>query len=134
MAAQIGRNFKLQIDTTGAGNYVTIGGARVNSMRVNNQSVDITDKDSGGWQELLGDAGVSNISMSITGVFKDSAAEEAVRAVAFSKAVRNYKLLFPNGDTLTQGYFITDYERSADHDNAEQYSATLSSSGSPTYV
>ena len=77
MAAQKGLDVLMKIDISGT--KTTIGGLRSTSITLNDESVDITNKDSLGNRTLLAGAGVNSLSVSGSGVFTDSASEVAVR-------------------------------------------------------
>lgn len=135
MAAFKGREFLLKIgDGGGPETFTSIGAARAVSMTVNNNPVDATTMDDSGIQNIVGDAGVQSMSISIEGVFKDAAAEETLRGVAFSRANKNYELLFPNGDDYAAAFVVQDYERGGSHDGLETFRATLVRDGSGTYT
>jgi predicted secreted protein len=48
-----------------------IVGARTDSVTLNNEPLDITDKDDSGWRTLLADSGLRSLSCEIEGVLKD---------------------------------------------------------------
>lgn len=133
MAAQKGRSFLLQIDD-GAGGFLSIAACRTNGSTLNNAEVDITTKSSQNWKTLLDAGGIQSMTISASGVFEDTAAEEILRAQAFANSLKTYKLLFPNGDTLQGSFLVTSYERSGEHADAETFNAALSLSGLPTFV
>ena len=55
--------------------YATIAGLRTTQLQVSGEAVNVTNKDSGGWRELLSGAGVRAVSVSAAGE-----AESAVMA------------------------------------------------------
>ena len=134
MAAGSGNDLLLAVDTNGSGSYSTVAGLQTTNMTLNNALVPITNKGSSHFRELLQDGGEQSISIGIAGVFLDSAAEETVRGFAFSNLIKNYRLTFPNGDTLIGGFQIANYERSGDNDAEERFSCTLESSGTFTFT
>lgn len=136
MAAQKGKLVLLKADLTGATPQVftTIAGLRTTSWIVNGEDVDVTTKDDDGWQQRLSGAGVRSLSISATGVFQDSAAEETVRQWAFDQSINPFQLTFENGDRLECQFQISTYERTGDHDAAETYTLALTSHGTPTYT
>jgi predicted secreted protein len=68
--ALVGR--KVTFTPTGAGAAVI--GARSKSISINNEAIDITSDDDSGWQTFLGtDPAQRGISMSISGILKDTA-------------------------------------------------------------
>ncbi len=136
MAAQKGKLVLLKADTAGGSPqvYTTVAGLRTNSWTVNGEDVDVTTKDSGGWQQRLSGAGVRSLSISATGIFQDSTIEEIIRGWAFDQSINWYQITFENGDRLECQFQISNYERSGDHDNAETYSLSLNSHGTPQYL
>ena len=137
MAAQKGKLVLLKADTGTGGSpqvYTTIAGLRTNTWTVNGEEVDVTTKDDDGWQQRLSGAGVRSITIAATGVFQDSAVEETVRGWAFDQTINWYQLTFENGDSLEVQFQISNYERGGDHDNAETFTMTLNSHGTPNYV
>ncbi len=95
--------------------------------------MDVTTKDDDGWQQKLSGAGVRSLAISVNGVFQDSAVEETVRGWAFDQTINWYQITFENGDRLEFQAQISNYERTGDHDGAENYSFTLNSHGTPAY-
>jgi TP901-1 family phage major tail protein len=132
MAAQKGREFLLKAGTAAAG--VALAGLRDTSFRVNNSPVDVSTKDSAGWQELMADAELSSLEIQASGLFDDDAALETVRGYAFARTINAFGLIFDNGDTLDADFMVTSFERSGSYNGAEQYSVTLVSSGAPTFT
>lgn len=54
-------------------NGAVIGGARADTLTINNEMLDATDKQSGGWRELIADAAVRTVSAECSGILKGSA-------------------------------------------------------------
>jgi len=101
MAAESGRGFLVKIGDGGSSEtFSTLAGMRTTSMTVNAEIVDVTNKDSAGWRELLSGAGVRRMSVSGTGVFTDSQAESLMRSHALAGSVANYQIVFENGDRI----------------------------------
>lgn len=73
MAAQAGRKARIRYDADGigAGAAAVIAGARVDSVTINNEPIDITDKDDAGIQHLLNDIGKKTVGISCEGVLLD---------------------------------------------------------------
>lgn len=78
MTAQPGRDLLLKIeDDNNTDTYLTIGGLRSRSISLNSHLVDVSHSESNGWRELLGGAGLSQASISGSGVFlNDDASKE----------------------------------------------------------
>lgn len=135
MPAQAGKNFILKVeDDVTPDQYNTVGGFRSNNFSVNGEAIDVSDKDSAGWKELLDGGGLRSMSVSGSGVFKDTAGEEQVRALAFSSALHKFEITTGNGDKFTGTFQLTSYERSGEHAGEETFSISLESSGAITFT
>lgn len=136
MAAQKGLLFLLQIGDGGTPTeaFTSIASARETSFTHNNEVVDITAKDQNGWREILAGAGMKSVSVSISGVFKDTAAEELLRAAAVDGDVVNYRIISGNGDQWQGPFIITSYERGGSYNGEETFSATLENAGAVVYT
>ena len=140
MAAQKGS--ALLLKATLSGTESSVAGLRSTSMTINGEMVDITTKDSdalvsGGVtkaRELLEGGGVSNMAISASGVFTDSALENDIRTRAQKGQIDSYKLVFGDGDNIVGNFQITSYERAGEYNGEETYSLTLESSGQVTHT
>lgn len=135
MTSQKGRDFLLKVgDGQPSETFSALGAARTNSMRINNNPVDSTTMDSNGVQNLIGDAGVQTMEMTIDGLFKDADAEEVLRNAAYNGSTVNYQLAFPNGDVLQAPFVICEYSRGGTYDGLETFSAVLLRTGASTFT
>ena len=136
MAAQKGISMLIKAGDGGSPTeaFTTIAGLRSTSFTHNNESVDVTTKDSGGYRELLAAGGTKSVSVSGSGVFTDAAVEDTIRASAFADSLNNYEFVFPNGDKITAAFQITSYERAGEHNGEETYSLSFESSGTVTFT
>lgn len=136
MAAQLGRSVVLKVETTpGGGTYGTVGGGRTMTMTINNEIVDVTNKDSAGVRQLLEGAGVTSYGATIAGVFDDGANFQLVRAASQGDTYLNYQLIFPgsSNDQTIQGKFaITSLEEGGEYNGEHNYSISLESAGTVT--
>lgn len=135
MPSQKGRDLLLKIGDGGEDEIFTaIGAARSVAMTVNNQPVDATSMADGGVQNLNAAAGVQSLSLRLEGIFKDSAAEEALRTLAFERAVRHFLLQFPNGDSYVAPFLVESYMRGGSYDGLETFGVTLARAGAGTFT
>lgn len=140
MAAQKGS--ALLLKATLSGSLTTLAGLRSTSMSINGEMVDVTTKDSnplvaGGAdkaREILEGGGIRSMSISASGVFTDSALENDIRISAQKGQIREYNLVFGDGDDITGNFLITSYERAGEFNGEETYSMTLESSGQVTHT
>ncbi len=115
-------------------NYIIVGGMRTTKFILNNQSIDTTNKESGRWRELLGNAGISSINISGSGIFTNQKSETIVRNLAFSNNIAKFQITFGNGDTLEGPFMISTYERTGNVAEEETYNLTLESAGKINYL
>lgn len=133
--AEKGRAFLLK-HSTGVTpvNYQTVGGARVSSIQINGETVNVSDKDSDGWQVLLAGAGERSVTINASGVFKDTAAEALMRTAAMNQTIEDFQVLFENGDYFAGNFIVSTLEYTGENNGAVTYSMTLASSGPVTFT
>lgn len=136
MVAQKGSLLLLKVGdgATPTENFTTVGGLRTTGFTHNNQTIDTTNKDSGAWRQLLDGAGMRSITISGTGVFTNVASEETVRGFAMNNQIKNYRLTFGNGDSMTGAFQITSYQRAGTYNGEETYSISLASAGAISFT
>lgn len=135
MAAQKGKDLLLQLDSTGSGAFVGVAGLRSARLSFNAQTADSTTAESAGrWRELLAGAGPRSASVSGSGIFKDSAADAAIRALFFSGETASWRIVIPDFGTVTGPFQLTALEYRGEHDDAASYDLALASAGALTFA
>lgn len=136
MTAQHGKDILLKIeDPSGSSTYVTMAGLRAKTISLNARSVDVTHADSpDAWREILPGAGVKTASISGSGVFKDSSADQVVRAAFFAQQIRNWQVVIPGFGTLSGLFQVAALEYAGEFDREAVYSLTLSSAGAIAFT
>ena len=130
MTAQKGSAFLLKIgDGAQPPNYSTVAGLRTTQMSINGETVVVTNKDSGGWRELLSGAGTRSVSVSAAGIFLGSAAEASIRANALAGAIDAYQLSFEDGEKLEGQFLVSRLDYAGDFNGERNYTLQLESSG-----
>lgn len=130
MAAQSGKNMLLKLDQSGSGSFLTVAGLRTRALAFNAATVDTTDQESAGrWRELLAGGGIKRASVSGSGIFKDQASDEQIRALFFAGTIRNWQLIVPDFGTVTGPFQIVALEFSADHAGEVTFELALESAG-----
>jgi len=109
--------------------FATVAGLRTTQLSINGEAVVVTSKDSGGWRQLLGGAGVRSVSVSGAGVFTGSAAETRIKAHALAGTIDDYRLSFEGGDSLTGKFLVTRLDYAGDFNGERNYTLQLESSG-----
>jgi len=130
MPAQKGAAFLLKI---GDGNlpttYFTVAGLRTTQMSINGDPVVITNKDSGGWRDLLSGAGTRSVSVSAAGIFLGGIAEAKIRAYALDATIEEYELSFEGGERLHGKFLVQRLDYAGDFNGERNYTLQLESSG-----
>jgi len=135
MAAQKGSALLMKIgDGSSPEAFTTIGGMRSTSMTLNDEMVDVTNKDSGRARTLLAQGGVNSMTVSGSGVFTDSASETTLRAKFDVAALTNYQFLVPDFGTYTGAFQLTSLEYAGEYNGEVTYSFTFESSGALTFA
>lgn len=133
MGAERGSAFLLKIGDGGEPPvYATVAGLKTTQLSVNGDPVAITNKDSGGWRELLTGAGVRSVSVAASGIFTGSAAEAQVRSLALGGAIEAYELSFESGEKMRGDFLVTRLEYAGDFNGERNYTLALESSGEVT--
>ena len=135
MAAQKGSAMLMKVGNGGSPEtFTTIGGLRSTSLTINNESVDVTNKDSSNQRTMLAAAGVQSISVSGSGVFTDSASETTMKTNVLADTIDNYQFLVPDFGTFTGGFQVTSVEYAGEYNGEVTYSMSFESSGAITFA
>lgn len=148
MAAQQGRDLLLKVWNASASPaaYETVGGLRSNSISLNEETVDITTKDSKGARQLLAGGGVQSVSISGSGVFTDSSQEQLLRTKFYAQAnstdgstdqtaaFTDFQVIVPDLGTFTGEFIITSLEYAGEYNGEATYSVSLESAEYITFA
>ena len=121
----------LQIETAVPTVYATIGGSSSHTVSFANEQIDVSDKDSSRWKELLA-AGDRSISISMNG-FVSSDANFALFFTAFTTdTITNFKVLYFGSKTIVGAFHIDSCDITGERNGAQTFTAKLTNSGAPT--
>lgn len=135
MAAQQGKALLMKIgDGASPEVFTTIGGMRSNTLTMNDEMVDITNKDSSGARTILAQGGVNSITIAGSGVFTDSASETTLQGKFNVAALTNYQFLVPDFGTFTGSFMLTSLEYAGEYNGEVTYSFTFESSGAIVFA
>ena len=135
MAAQKGASMLVKIGNGGSPEtFTTIGGLRSSSITLNDEAVDITNKDSSGDRTLLADGGIHSISNAGSGVFTDHASETTLKGLMNASSFTNLQFLIPDFGTYTGAFMCTSLEYAGEYNGEVTYSASFESSGAITFA
>lgn len=126
MPAVAGRKVKIY-EGTGPG-ATLIAGARSDSITINNEAIDVTDKGDDGWRTLLNDASVRSVEMTVSGLLKGTSLL-AKALGATTNLLGDYEIRVEGMGTYSGEFHFSSLEITAPHDDAAEFSATIASSG-----
>lgn len=138
MAAYKGRLVLLKVfasdaNTANVAEANSVLSARTTELSINSESVDITDKSQDGWRILGEDMGLKSMSISLDGVFTNTAVENVMRGYATAGNVFTAIVATESGDSWQGDFFIPSYSRSGVYNGEETFSLSLESAGEITY-
>lgn len=130
MSVEKGSAFLLKVgDGAAPPVFATVAGLRTTQLSVNGEAVVITSKDSGGWRELLSEAGVRSVSVSGAGVFTGSIAETRIKGNALAGLIDDYELSFESGERMRGRFLVARLDYAGDFNGERSYTLSLESSG-----
>ena len=110
--------------------FTKIATCKEHSAKINNTVVEKNSKDSGGWREVFPPGSIRSVDLSLSGIFKESADQEALRRLAMSETPQaNFRFYFGGTRRLTGLFQVTDYEHSGATEGFAEFSANFISNG-----
>ena len=135
MAAQQGKALLMKIGNGASPEvFTTIGGMRSNTLTMNDEMVDVTNKDSVGARTILAQGGVNSITIAGSGVFTDSASETTLKGKFNVSALTNYQFLVPDFGTFTGAFMLTSLEYAGEYNGEVTYSFTFESAAAIVFA
>jgi TP901-1 family phage major tail protein len=132
MAGELnGTDVGVAIDATGGGTFADIGGITTNSFTLNNGAIDITNKSSASWRELLAGEGLQSVDLTFECLFSSDAAFANVKTSALAKTILPYQIV-RGSDTLQGSFMITSFAETSPDNDKVTASVSLQSSGPVT--
>lgn len=134
MAGELnGTDVGVAIDVTDTGTFTDIGGITTNSFTLNNGAIDITNKGSASWRELLGGEGLQSVDLTVECLFSSDTAFDAMKASALAKTIKDYQIVRGSA-TLEGGFMITSWAETSPDNDKLTCSVSLQSSGVVTGI
>lgn len=128
--AQNGTNIFLAVESTpGSGTYTMVGGQTSHTMTLNNTIIDITNKTSQQFRELLAEEGNQSIDISLELTFCSETAFDAVKAQARAKTQLSYQIAYDT-EVLTVTLQVASWAETSPDSDKLTASVSFQSSGS----
>jgi len=109
-----------------------IVGARTDNVVINNEPIDITDKDDSGWRTLLADVGARSFSADVEGVIKDATLLAAVVSATGSVLLAAHTVLITGIAQFSGDFYLSNVALGAEQEGVATFTATLESSDAIT--
>jgi len=124
-------NFDTSVDYSGT--YVIVGGLRSNSLSLSMEAIDVSDKASAGWSDVL--AGLRSMEVTASGIMLETnAVLVAVKAAALARTKEQFQIIDAYGNYYEGLFFITAFNESGDHNGEHAYDFTLMNAGEVTFT
>jgi len=120
--------------TLTAQKLITSAGMRSTAFTLDGESVEITTKDSAGWQALKEGSGITKMSISASGVFQDEASAKRLQVQAINNTLDTFTIRFESGDEYWGLFKVLSAENAGEYNGEVTYSISLESSGVITPV
>lgn len=134
MAAESGRTFVLKHgDGASPEVFTAIAECREDTLRINGELVDVSDK-STNFRQLLSGGGLLSVSITTTGTYKGGTQAVALEALSRSQALNNFELDYGSFGTYSGAFQVLNFESRGGQNDAIQFSATLESSGAVAFA
>ncbi len=136
MAGQRGRDVVIWISDGGdPPTFLIAAGIRARSIVMSAGLVDATTAQSpSAWRELIAGAGTKRIDVAGSGVFKDAASDERMRAAFFAGETPALRLEVADFGALTGPFAIAELAYSGEHDGEAMFSVRLASAGAVSFA
>lgn len=135
MAKYAGFDFLLKMgDGAGSETFTTVANCTTNSLSINNEPIDVTDKSGNHFREII-DGGIVSVSLSGEGVFSNNAQVGLLitKSLSPSANIANYKITIGTG-TFTGPFKLTKLDLTGAHNGAQTFSISLESTGTVTFA
>lgn len=110
----------------------TIAAVVSKTVTINNEAIDVSTDDDGGYRVLLEASGMRSIDISVEGVREDDVLL-TVAAASNPTLLTADTIQFPTGATITGSFRFNTYEESGETTGRVNFTASLQSSGTFTF-
>lgn len=113
--------------------YTLIAGARTHTMTVNNEKIDVSDKDSNRWGEVLA-AGKRELTISMEGWVTDDAQFALIETAIQDDTVVDLQLAYGNSKTVTGDFHIDSFSYTGEFNGAQSFTCQIVNDDTPTFA
>lgn len=127
MAKLAGRKVNLYKGT--GGTAVLVAGGREHGIAINNEAIDVTDKDSAGWRTLLADPATRSVDISFTGLMDGATYVALALGTTTTALLDDYEIRVDGVGVIAGDFHLSTVELGTPHDDAVELTMSLMSSG-----
>ena len=129
-----GTDVALAVETTpGGGTYAAVGGLVSNSFTANNGAIDLTNKSSASWRDIMASEGLQSVDLSAEIIFSTDTNFAIMKASASAKTILSYQIA--RGAAIVEGlFYITSWAEAAPDNDKVTVSVSLQSSEAVTGI
>lgn len=113
---------------------VLVAGGREHGIKINNEPIDVTDKQSAGWRELMADVSMRSVDVDFSGLWDSAALVAAALAANTTTLLSGYEVRVEGLGVFAGNFFMASVEVGTPHDDATEQSGSLQSSGAITWT
>jgi predicted secreted protein len=110
-------------------NFQIFAGVRTTRLVLNNNPVDISNADSGGFREMAAEAGLQSMQVSLDGIVSNGAVFRRVRRFAAVKKVVTIQYRSFTNEAWQSDMVISSLQLTGAYNDVETFSITLDSTG-----
>lgn len=125
----LGRDITFQWGGNSPGD--TIAGVREKGIEINGEAVDVTSDENDGWRTVLAEPGQKEVTVSLSGVTKDTRLKQAIFGANRTQPVF---FTYPDGGILSGNFYLQSYNETGAYNDATTFEAELISTGEVTYT
>ena len=126
-----GADIAIKKGTSSAGTLIAAG--RTKRLEINSELVDITsDDNTNRWRAGIAAAGIKTMSVTLSGVLKDSATHMALLTDVNAQTIDAYGVVVGTLATFDGNFQITSVSMSGEYNGEMQFDVTLESAGDIT--
>jgi len=129
-----GTDVQLAVESTpGGGTFNAVGGLVTNSFTLNNGAIDVTNKSSASFREVMAGEGLQTLDMSAEVIFSTDANFAIVKQSALDKTVLSYQVA-RGAEVLAVDLYITSFVETSPDNDKQSASISFISSGAITGI
>lgn len=132
--AYAGRKLRIKYKTVASGTATAIAGARTDSLTINREPIEVTDKDDAGVRTLMPDIGVWSMDANVEGVLTNGTLV-ALAADDSPTAAHLFDIAMPGIGTWAGSWFLGNFELTGEEgSNPTTFTCNIMSAGSITFT